>query len=114
MKSLKISDVTMKIAVLVERRLQWVCNVPVLGLAMHLTVPYPDSLPASLGMSRSEFEQEARLLLAARLFAERKISSGLAAEMAGISRIEFLTKTAAMNLSAAMPSADEIAEDVGA
>jgi len=82
------------------------------GFAMHLTVPYPDSLPASLGMSRSEFEQEARLLLAARLFAERKISSGLAAEMAGISRVEFLTKTASMNLSAAMPSADEIAEDV--
>ena len=80
---------------------------------MLLTVPYPDSLPAALRMSKSEFEREARLLLAARLFTERKITSGQAAEMAGIPRTEFITKTATLNLPAAMPSADELAEDAG-
>lgn len=80
---------------------------------MWLTVPYPDSLPAALRMTKTEFEREARWLLAARLFAERKITSGQAAEMAGISRVEFLTRTAAFDLSAAMPSAEEIAEDAG-
>ena len=65
---------------------------------MLLTVPYPDSLPAALRMSKSDFEREARLLLAARLFADRKVTSGQAAEMAGISRAEFLAKTAALDL----------------
>ena len=80
---------------------------------MQLAIPYPDSLPAALRMSKSEFEREARLLLAARLFADRKITSGQAAEMAGISRVEFLTKTASLDLAVAMPSPEEIAEDVG-
>ena len=80
---------------------------------MQLTVPYPDTLPAALRMTKDEFEREARLLLAARLFEERKISSGQAAKMAGISRVEFLLKTASLDLSAAMPDPEEIAEDVG-
>lgn len=78
-----------------------------------LTIPYPDSLPSALRMSRQEFEQEARLLLAARLFEERKITSGQAAEMAGMERSVFLRKTASLGLTAAMPSAEEIAEDAG-
>ena len=80
---------------------------------MQLTIPYPDALPAALRMTQSEFEREARLLLAARLFEERKISSGHAAVVAGMSRIEFLRKTGPLNLSAAMPDPEEIAEDAG-
>ncbi len=38
-----------------------------------LTIPYPDSLPSALRMSRQEFEEEARFLLAARLFEEKRI-----------------------------------------
>jgi uncharacterized protein (DUF1778 family) len=64
-------------------------------------------------MSKQEFEQEARLLLAARLFEERKITSGQAAEMAGLSRSDFIRKTGAMGLAAAMPGAEEIMEDAG-
>ncbi len=78
-----------------------------------LTIPYPDSLPSALRMSRQEFEVEARLLLAARLFEEKKVTSGQAAEIAGVSRSAFLLKTNAMRLTAAMPAADEIAEDAG-
>ena len=80
---------------------------------MLLTIPYSDTLPAALRMSKDEFEREARLLLAARLFEERKICSSQAAKMAGLSRVEFLMKTGPLGLTAAMPSADEIAGDVG-
>ena len=80
---------------------------------MLLTIPYPDTLPAALRMTKCEFEQEARLLLAAGLFKRRKINSGHAADIAGITRIEFLMKTGSLELSAAMPSADELAGDVG-
>lgn len=78
-----------------------------------LTIPYPEALPSALRMSKKEFEQEARLLLAARLFDERKITSGQAAEMAGLSKSDFILKTGALGLNAAMPDADEIAEDAG-
>lgn len=78
-----------------------------------LVIPYPDSLPDALRMSRQEFEREARLLLASRLFEERKITSGQAAEMAGMTRAEFLLKTRALGLSSAMPSPEEIADDAG-
>ncbi len=82
-------------------------------MSNNLTIPYPDSLPSALRMTRQEFEQEARLLLAARLFEEKRVTSGQAAEMAGISRSAFLLKTGAFSLESAMPTADEIAEDVG-
>jgi predicted HTH domain antitoxin len=77
-----------------------------------LTIPYPDSLPSALRMSRREFEEEARLLLAARLFEEKRITSGQAAEMVGLSRSDFLQKTASLKLTAAMPSAEELAEEI--
>ena len=81
---------------------------------MTATAPYPDALPSvPLLAPQVEAGQDARLLLAARLFEARKITSGQAAKMAGISRVEFITKTASLGLTAAMPSADELAGDVG-
>ena len=80
---------------------------------MQLTIPYPDSLPDALRMTKGEFEREARLMLAARLFEERKVTSGQAAGIAGLTRAEFILKTGALGLSAAMPSPDELAEDAG-
>ncbi len=79
---------------------------------MLLTIPYPDSLPDVLRMSRQEFEHEARLALAAKLFEDRKITSGQAAEIAGIAKVDFLLKTGSLNLTAGMPAPEEIAEDV--
>lgn len=82
-------------------------------MANTLTISYPESLPNALRMTKNEFEREARLLLAARLFEERKITSGQAAGMAGLSRSDFLLKTGELRLSAGMPAAEEIAEDAG-
>ena len=78
-----------------------------------LTIPYPDSLPSALRMSRQEFEQEARLLLASRLFEKKMITSGQAAVMTGISKSDFLLKTRSLGLAPAMPAADEITADAG-
>ncbi len=64
-------------------------------------------------MSRQKFEDEARLLLAARLFEIKRVTSGHAAEMAGISRSEFLLQSGRFRFESAMPAADEIAEDIG-
>lgn len=63
-------------------------------------------------MTKQELEQEARLLFATRLFEQHKISSGLAAEIANISKAEFLCKTMDLGLTNHMPQADELAEDI--
>lgn len=82
-------------------------------MANTLIIPYPDTLPSALRMTQEEFELEARLILATRLYEEKKITSGQAAEMTGLSRVAFLQKTASMKLAAAMPPAEDIAEDAG-
>ena len=56
----------------------------------HLTIEYPESLLAALSLSREDFEREARLALAAKLFEMKRISSGIAARLAGVDRATFL------------------------
>lgn len=55
-----------------------------------MTIQYPDQLPDVLQETREEFESGAKFALYAKLFELKKISSGMAASMLGISRAEFL------------------------
>lgn len=57
-----------------------------------LTIKYTDAVLASLKESPEEFEEEARFLLALKLYELGKISSGRAAQLAGIPRVRFLLK----------------------
>jgi len=55
-----------------------------------LTIRYPGELLRALGQSPQEFEAEARVILAAKLFDLGRLSSGHAAKLAGMGRIDFL------------------------
>lgn len=55
-----------------------------------LTIEYADDLLFALGVSDKEFSEEAKLLLAVKLYELGKISSGQAARLAQKSRVEFL------------------------
>ena len=55
-----------------------------------LKIPYPEDLPKALGATPEEFERELRFLVAAKLYEMGRISSGRAAELAGMKRVEFL------------------------
>lgn len=57
-----------------------------------LTIPYADGLPADLGLSQEEFEGEMRFWVAAKLFQERTLSLGRAADIAGIAKIHFMDR----------------------
>ena len=55
-----------------------------------LTIEYADDLLFTLGISGKEFSEEAKILLAVKLYELGRISSGQAARLAGKSRVEFL------------------------
>jgi len=57
---------------------------------MQLVIEYPELLPDALQQSRAEFEREARTALAVKLFEMKRISSGIAAKLAGMDRVAFL------------------------
>ncbi|QMS89342.1 UPF0175 family protein [Nostoc edaphicum CCNP1411] len=55
-----------------------------------LKIDYPETLPDALQQMQEQFEQEAKMAMAVKLFEMKRISSGLAAQLAGINRITFL------------------------
>lgn len=55
-----------------------------------LTIEYEDDVLFSTGLSRDEFDDEASLLLAAKLYELGRLSSGQAAKLCSKSRVDFL------------------------
>ena len=55
-----------------------------------LRIEYGDDVLLSAGLSRDDFNEEARFLLAAKLYELGRLSSGQAAVMCGKKRVEFL------------------------
>jgi len=54
---------------------------------MQLVIEYPKLLPDALQQTRSEFEQEAKTAMAVKLFEMKRLSSGVAARLAGMDRV---------------------------
>jgi len=75
-------------------------------------VEYPDALPDALQMSQSEFEREAKLAMAVKLFETGRLSSSQAAELAGLARVEFLFELKRFGVSPIQTTAEELHEDI--
>ena len=78
---------------------------------MQLVVEYPDVLPDALRVSRNEFEQEARMAMAVKLFELGRLTSGQAAQLAGLDRVEFIMNLHRYGVSPIQATAEELAED---
>jgi predicted HTH domain antitoxin len=76
------------------------------------TIEYPAEVLWALQQDPDEFESEARLLLAVKLYEMGRLSTGLAARLAGVPRITFMFLLGQYGLSPFGETADEIAEDL--
>jgi predicted HTH domain antitoxin len=57
---------------------------------MELRIDYPDTLLDALQATRGQFEKEAKMAMAAKLFEMKRLSSGMAASLVGMDRVSFL------------------------
>jgi len=75
---------------------------------------YPEGIPQLLKMSDTEFTKEIRFLAAAKLYELGRLSSGKAAELAGMGRVEFLASLSRIGIPAINLREEEIEAEVAA
>ena len=59
-----------------------------------LTIDYGDEVLLALGLSPEQFREEAKILIAVKLYEMGRLSTGAAAKLAGVPKPVFLTKLA--------------------
>ena len=57
---------------------------------MQILVEIPPALLDAMQRTPQEFDAEAKMALAAKLYEMKRLSSGMAATIAGVSRVQFL------------------------
>ena len=81
-------------------------------MSMRIQVEYPENFPDALAETRQEFELEAKLAMAAKLFEMKRLSSGQAAQMLGMNRVEFLLSLHRVGTPAINLTEEELLSDV--
>jgi predicted HTH domain antitoxin len=81
-------------------------------MPMQMQVEYPDNFPDALAETRQEFESEAKLAMAAKLYEMKRLSSGQAAQMLGMDRVEFLLSLHRVGTPAINLSEEELLSDI--
>lgn len=79
---------------------------------MQLVIEYPKLLPDVLQQTRADFEQEARMAMAVKLFEMKRLSSGLAAKLAGVDRVTFLMNLHRYGVAMIDLDADDLQSDI--
>lgn len=72
----------------------------------------PEGFESSVELTKGEFEQQVRLMAALKMFELGKLSSGLAARLAGMSRIDFLDVCSQYEIPVTDASDEELAAEV--
>jgi len=79
---------------------------------VRLTIEMPEGVLAALHQDPSSFAKELRLVAAVKWYEMRQVSQARAAEIAGLSRTEFLEALGRFGVTPFQHDADEIASDV--
>lgn len=81
-------------------------------MPLQLCIEYPESLPDALAETRQEFEKEARTAMTVKLFEMKRLSSGQAAQLAGMDRVAFLLRLKEFGVPAINLDAEELLSDI--
>jgi len=79
---------------------------------MAVVVQYPKSLPDALQQTPEEFEHEAKMAMAVKLFEMKRLSSGQAAALVGMDRVSFLLELHHYRVAAIDLDERELKEDL--
>ena len=77
-----------------------------------LIIKYPTGFELAVHMSKEEMEQHIRLMAALKMFELGKVSSGKAAELAGMTRVEFLEACGRYRVSVFNYSPEELEKEI--
>ncbi|HCE42072.1 MAG TPA: hypothetical protein DET40_00805 [Lentisphaeria bacterium] len=77
-----------------------------------ITLEFPDTLPDALHETREQFEHEAKVAMAVKLFELKRLSSGQAASLLGIERVNFLMMLKNYNVSIIDITESELKSDL--
>lgn len=79
-------------------------------MAQSISIEYPDYLAHSMRLNKEDFGKEVKVSALVKLFELGKVSSGVAAKVINISRVEFLELLSKYNVS--FLNAEDLAEDI--
>jgi len=77
-----------------------------------LQVEIPEETLISLKQDAESFSRDLRVLAAVKLFELGKLSSGRAAQLSGVSRVEFLALLGQYHVSPFSLTSEELAQDI--
>ena len=81
-------------------------------MLFQLTINYPESFPDAVGVSKEQFEQEAKWAMAVKLYEMKRLSSGMAAALLGVERVTFLLKLSDYGVSMIDLTEEELLSDL--
>jgi predicted HTH domain antitoxin len=79
-----------------------------------MNIEVPSALPSALGKRPADTAREIQLMAALKMFECGRISGGMAAELAGVPRAEFVALCGQYGVSAFQQTAEELVADVKA
>jgi len=77
-----------------------------------ITIKYPYKMPDAMHLTKKQFEQEAKIAMAVKLFELKKISSGMAADIAGMDRVSFLLTLSQYGVNMINYDEEELESDI--
>lgn len=78
----------------------------------NLTIRLPDNAFSALRLSPTEFIQEMRIAAAVQWYAQQEVTQGKAAELAGLSRTDFLAELFRRKVPAIQVTLDELEQEI--
>lgn len=79
---------------------------------MQILVEVPANLPDAIQCTPQQFIQEAKLAMGVKLFEMKRLSSGMAASLVGMSRVQFLGELHRYGVAVINLDDAEMAEDI--